>query len=696
MDEWLLVFITIAMIFILFSKLKNISLKQDKILKILKENNFEIKNLGLESFDLKKIKIPKKENFEENNLESFEKNKIKENERPVFVVGDEEIYTKKEKNKETVSLLKTEEKEYFFEENDEQKIKEKRKESEFNFGAKVVPAIGILSIVIGVGFFMKYAFDNNLISELGRVILGFASGIIFIIIGERLRKKFSNYSALLVGGGFVLLYLSAKFGAIYNLYSNEMLLAIMAIITAVAVAVAYKINSRLIGYVSIVGGFLTPFLSWSESPNEFIIFNYVLILLFGMLFLAWKRGWIELIWGSAIGTVLVYVATFSEHYTRGQFSIYWAYLLLFFLFFAIAPTLFYFSKNSKDKNKEILDNGNLILSIVSGVIFVVVSHSMFKDMNYFAVVTEGGYLVEKISNSIFENLYFITGLIPAIVYGVLAKISLKKMSDEKSLLEKDENVSAEWKKDVIFEYKKPVYVFIAVASFAVALIPAMQFSGKWISISWFIEALVLAFLYKKIKAESFLNISLVILALGFLRMIFVDNFEEIFKMIDEKVVSIFRPVLNERALVFVVAVLVLFSIAYIAHSKGKKWLSVVLGVLGNLTALAWIWIEFFDTAKARYISEDSAVVAISITFLIYASVLMFIGIYKKYFGFRILSLILFVFVILKSYLFDIWSLDAIYRIIAFIALGVITLFVGYYYNKHKEKVLDFIKGEDIK
>jgi hypothetical protein len=34
-------------------------------------------------------------------------------------------------------------------------------------------------MVFGIGFFLKYAFDENLISESARVVLGFISGIIF-------------------------------------------------------------------------------------------------------------------------------------------------------------------------------------------------------------------------------------------------------------------------------------------------------------------------------------------------------------------------------------------------------------------------------------------------------------------------------------------------------------------------------------
>ena len=64
---------------------------------------------------------------------------------------------------------------------------------------------------------------------------------------------------------------------------------------------------------------------------------------------------------------------------------------------------------------------------------------------------------------------------------------------------------------------------------------------------------------------------------------------------------------------------------------------------------------------------------------------------KKYYGFRILGLIIIGFIILKTYSFDVWQSDMIVRILAFIFLGLFVIGLGLYYSKIKENIKDFIK-----
>lgn len=160
------------------------------------------------------------------------------------------------------------------------------KNHEYNIGSKIIPAIGIISVLFGMGFFLKYTFDHNLIDETGRVILGFVIGVLFVAVGERLRTRFAGYSALLMGGGFAILYLAAKFGLIYNLYPDSMGFILMSVVTAAAVIIANKTNSRIIAFTALLGGFLNPFLAFEGQANEVVLFNYILLLLVGMLFLA--------------------------------------------------------------------------------------------------------------------------------------------------------------------------------------------------------------------------------------------------------------------------------------------------------------------------------------------------------------------------------------------------------------------------
>jgi uncharacterized membrane protein len=231
------------------------------------------------------------EQYYKKNLPDF-KNKLdiqgdKNNNDKELVVASEETFSVGEKKFEMgaeMSKVIPSENDYSTVSTEEKKEKERvLKEREYKLGSRVFPAIGILSILIGVGFFLK---DYFVLGDVGKVVLGCVVGTIFIATGERIRKKFLGYSTFLMGGGFAVLHLSAKFGLVFDLYSNAATFILMIIITTASVLISYKLNSRIIAFAALIGGFLSPVMASSGVANELVLFNYILILLGGMFFLA--------------------------------------------------------------------------------------------------------------------------------------------------------------------------------------------------------------------------------------------------------------------------------------------------------------------------------------------------------------------------------------------------------------------------
>lgn len=519
--------------------------------------------------------------------------------------------------------------------------------SEYKIGSKFLPAIGIISILIGLGFFFK---DYMVLSDMGKVMSGFIFGVIFIALGERIREKYLSYSTFLIGGGFAILYLSAKFGLVFDLYSNAVAFILMVSVTGSAAAISFKLNSRIVSIIAMLGGFLAPILVSIGQANEIVLFNYITVLLAGMIFLAWKRGWMELVAGSLVGTMILYGGSMAQYYTNLQFSIYWIYLLLFFTVFTIAPFLSYFSKNNKFKFFNYL---NMIIPVIVGGLFMSLSYFMFEK------------------NSL-EGVYFVIGLIPTVVYLALSKISLQKLNITIDLV--------------------PVYFFVSMATFSIAMIPALHFLGIWITFAWFIEALVLAAITFKTEINIFLNISIAMLSVSIFRLFVFESdvVEGLYLGEVGEYVSTFTPILNERFLIFAIGICTVFVVGYFALKSNSKKLAKVLGVIGSLVTLSWIAMEVSSVEYAGYISSDTASLLLSLLYLIYAGVLMYVGVVKKWSGFRIFAIVIFSFVILKAYLLDIWILSEIWRISSFIILGLAILSVGYLYSKNKKRLKDFL------
>ena len=62
-------------------------------------------------------------------------------------------------------------------------------------GENLLNKIGILITIIGVAIGARYSIENELISPLTRIILGYLAGIILLGIGIKLKANYTNYSA---------------------------------------------------------------------------------------------------------------------------------------------------------------------------------------------------------------------------------------------------------------------------------------------------------------------------------------------------------------------------------------------------------------------------------------------------------------------------------------------------------------------
>src|SRR5688572_14081096 len=97
-------------------------------------------------------------------------------------------------------------------------------------------------ILFAAAFFLKYAFDNRWIGELGQVAIGVAAGITSTALGYRYHKrKWRVFSQILTAGGIVLLYLSAYASfAFYQLAPQRAAFVYLTILIAEAAGLDRK------------------------------------------------------------------------------------------------------------------------------------------------------------------------------------------------------------------------------------------------------------------------------------------------------------------------------------------------------------------------------------------------------------------------------------------------------------------------
>src|SRR5438309_8462097 len=151
---------------------------------------------------------------------------------------------------------------------------------ESRIGSHWLNRIGIAAVLIGVSYFLKFAFDNNWIGPAGRVSVGLLAGIAVVVWSERFRShgyKVFSYSLKAVGIGVLYLSLWAAFH-VYALIPSGVAFVAMLAVTASTAALAVTQNAEILAAFALTGGFSTPLLLSTGQNRELQLFSYLAVL----------------------------------------------------------------------------------------------------------------------------------------------------------------------------------------------------------------------------------------------------------------------------------------------------------------------------------------------------------------------------------------------------------------------------------
>jgi len=211
-----------------------------------------------------------------------------------------------------------------------------REEWESLIGGKLLNRIGALALIIGLGFFLKHAFDNNWISETVRVFIGGLAGLSCLGFAYRAhRKGFQIFAQGLLGAGISILYLSvyASFN-FYSLIPQWVAFILMSIVTALSLAVGLYYNSLAVGVLGWAGGFLTPIMLSTGVPNETGLFTYIALLNVGLLAVVFaKKEWNIIEPLTLAGTWIIFFSWYFEYYKNSDLTITVFFISVFWVLF---------------------------------------------------------------------------------------------------------------------------------------------------------------------------------------------------------------------------------------------------------------------------------------------------------------------------------------------------------------------------
>ncbi len=164
---------------------------------------------------------------------------------------------------------------------------------EFAIASQWLLRVGILVLVLGMGFFVKYSIEQDLISKEVRVLSTATVGMLFLVGGTQLLgRKYQIIGQGLMGGGLITLYFSVFAAqAFYHLITPTVAFSLMALVTVLAGSIAVGFSSILVAVLGVLGGYGTPVLIQSDNPSLPILHTYMLILAVGILGVCAGRKW---------------------------------------------------------------------------------------------------------------------------------------------------------------------------------------------------------------------------------------------------------------------------------------------------------------------------------------------------------------------------------------------------------------------
>ena len=532
---------------------------------------------------------------------------------------------------------------------------EPERDLESRIGSHWLNRIGIAAVLIGVSYFLKYAFDNNWIGPAGRVSIGLLAGIAVVVWSENFRKhgyQAFSYSLKAVGIGAMYLSLWAAFH-VYALIPSGVAFVAMFAVTASTATLAIAQNAEILAAFALTGGFSTPLLLSTGQNHELQLFSYLALLDVAAVVMVARKPWRRLLVLSYVGTLLLYIGWYFEFYTRDQLNPTVAFATLFFVIFAIAPLV----AHRPEGESAVFRSVPLFLAFVNAGVYFLQIYAMFETINKPAMA------------------WFALAL--AAVYIFLSRQTRQYYPDP-------ENV------------QRLHFLHLALAIGFITIAIPIRLDGHWITIGWLVEAAVLLWLSDRIRSSFLSLFAVAALALGVLRLLAFDNF------------NAQTLLFNARLGTYAVAIAVLGATAYFGKKRndelGLRGAAVAVVAL-NVLALVALSLEVSDfyarqmTAArpayhaGRYARYDAAAAyntrsiqiaedfTYSALWMAYGAMLMTVGFWRRSSFVRWQALVLIAVTIVKVFVYDVSQLDRGYRIVSFIVLGALLLAISFVYQR---------------
>ena len=606
-----------------------------------------------------------------------------------------------------------------------------RSSLETTIGTQWLLYIGVAAIVIGVAYFEKLAIEKEWIGETARVVQGAVFGLALVYGGTRFgRAGYRLYGQMITGGGAAILYVStyAAFN-FYHLIHQALGFGLMVAITGMVAWLAERGGSQGLALLAVGGGFATPFLMPGTTDAQVALLGYDTILIGGTVLLSRRRDWPVLNVVSYVATLLT-VATWADRFYRPEkYLVTELFVTLFcVMFLAIlrecrrvrrreavatvavlwtAPVAYYVASLA-----ILMDHSSamliwlLVMMLVGGilstrlalaaglVVWAAVTLPLFAWIQMHmrtsgwlvpGLATVAGVYVIALAAQLYDALerddagpfaiiwLHANGLLMfAAAYFLLLPNHIGAAGAAGAAFAVWHWVLAGWLKT---RWRDLALHFAALGLSLMSIAIAIEFDGPAVTVGWAAQGAALIALGLRERRLWLRTGGHLLFAIAVGRAV-----DLLLAVAPASHVALFNT--RSAAGLFVAALCYLLAwLSYRDRVAPQRAFGIAAPlVAAQVVVLTWLTGEINAYWSLREWDFERQV-ALSVTWGLFALVLIVVGLWKRYAPIRYFAILVFTVTIAKVFFVDLANLDKVYRVISIIGLGVILLVTSYLYQR---------------
>jgi len=503
------------------------------------------------------------------------------------------------------------------------KVNYKSENVETHIGKYLLSKMGIISLVAGIAFFIAYTFQY--LSPLYKIVLSYLLSVGLLVWGVRLERnsKFEKYGRSLIGGGWSLVYFitfAMHHIKAVRIINNQLVdLFLLAIVVIVMIGHLLKYRSQTAVALVLFLGYFTAGIS---HVTQFTLI-YITVLSLIAAIISYKMQWYKL-------PLFSMMATYCTHFlwTRPQMGIsdlseqtFWLSMGFTIIYWLTYNVLSFVIDVAKKEHKD---------EIVASTF-----------LNSFCFALLGGIALQEFNPEL-RFSFLLWGSIAIAAIAFLARIIKTK------------------------QYLFHPYLIAAIVYITTALY--FKLDREWVSIIWLIEIPLLTFLGLYSKTKMYRVLGYILGGIMFFKMLFLLGQSKLTMLVwgQQVIVHIFTVIVG--IICFYGAKLLYYRAKLCPKMQDEIGFASIYVFLGTIL-----------TGILSFKEIDKQIMSLSWGGI--AFILFIIGFVSKDKYFRYAALAMMTATVIRVISIDLSKLEVIYRILAFVGLGIILLAVSFFYSK---------------